>query len=113
MRCSLLLMSLIWMLSGVEGLALAGAPSPEAGKAMTTEERRQRERELRREVKRIQDELRALNREPAGVTKSVVPRNELADQPTRTLRESVESAPGVGSTFTVDLPRDLAGPAGT
>ncbi len=95
MRFSLLLVSLMWALSGVEGPASAGAASSETGKAMTTEERRVRERELRREVTRIQDELRALNQEPTGVTKSVVPRSELADQPTRRLRESMESAPGV------------------
>ena len=97
MRFSLLLVGLMWVLSGVESLALASTSSPESGKAMTTEERRQRERELRREVKRIQDELHALNREPTGVTKSVVPRSELTDQPTRTLRESMESTPSVAA----------------
>lgn len=64
---------------------------------MTPSERRQLERELRREVTRIQEELRALNREPTGVTKSEVPRSELSDQPTRHLRESLESVPGVSA----------------
>lgn len=93
-RCAgVVLVTMVW--SGGEWSRLGYAETQATG--MTPLERQQRERELRREVTRIQDELRALNREPTGVTISGVPRSELADQPTRTLRESLESVPGVSA----------------
>ena len=69
-------------------------------------QRSQRMHELREKAARIKSELEALEA-PDGVMRSIVPRTELTDQPTRTMRESLESLPGVitrpGST-----PRDLS-----
>ncbi len=50
--------------------------------------------DLKRQRDRIQQELSDLHRQPEGVGAATVPRSELRDQPTRTLRESLESAPG-------------------
>ncbi|MBI5854287.1 MAG: TonB-dependent receptor plug domain-containing protein [Nitrospirae bacterium] len=94
MRLSFMSLAIVVMLGGeaeIRSVALA----QDRTISVTETEKRQREQELRRQVKKIQDELRALDKEPAGVTKSVVPRSELSDQPTRNLRESLESVPGM------------------
>jgi iron complex outermembrane receptor protein len=61
----------------------------------TGRERAERIRELSAEAARIRSELRRLERQPEGVTHSVAPRSELTEQPTRSMRESLESLPGV------------------
>ncbi len=58
-------------------------------------ERAQRIEALQKERNRIQRELNQLKQQPDGVSRSSVPRTELSDQPTRTLKESMESDPGV------------------
>ena len=58
-------------------------------------ERAQRIEALQKERNRIQRELNQLKQQPDGVSRSSVPRTELSDQPTRTLKESMESGPGV------------------
>ena len=80
---------------GAEAEILNVALAQDRAISVTEPEKGQRERELRSQARRIQDELRELDKEPAGVTKSVVPRSEVSDQPTRNLRESLESVPGV------------------
>ena len=60
--------------------------------------RAQRIVELQNQRDRIQRELNQLNRQPEGLSQSTVPRSELSDQPTRTLKESMESVPGVASS---------------
>ena len=57
--------------------------------------RSQRIEELERQRDRLQRELRQLKQQPDGVSRSSVPRSELSEQPTRTLKESLESVPGV------------------
>lgn len=57
--------------------------------------RSQRIEELERQRDRLQRELRQLKQQPDGVSRSSVPRSEMSDQPTRTLKESMESVPGV------------------
>lgn len=57
--------------------------------------RSQRIEELERQRDRLQRELRQLKQQPDGVSRSSVPRSELSDQSTRTLKESMESVPGV------------------
>ena len=57
--------------------------------------RSQRIEELERQRDRLQRELRQLKQQPDGVSRSSVPRSELSEQPTRTLKESMESVPGV------------------
>ena len=58
-------------------------------------ERAQRIEALQKERNRIQRELNQLKQQPDGVSRSSVPRTELSNQPTRTLKESMESVPGV------------------
>jgi outer membrane receptor for Fe3+-dicitrate len=40
-------------------------------------------------------ELRLLRSQPEGTARSIVPRSELSDQPTRSVKDSLESVPGV------------------
>jgi hypothetical protein len=54
----------------------------------------QRMQDLQEEAERIKNELEAL-KAPEGAGRAIVPRTELTDQPTRTMRESLESLPGV------------------
>jgi iron complex outermembrane receptor protein len=81
--------------------AMAQSPDAPASKAL----RIQRMHELREKAARIRNELEALE-SPDGVTRSNVPRTELTDQPTRNMRESLESLPGVITRQGND-PRDL------
>ena len=57
--------------------------------------RAQRIEELQKQRDRIQRELNQLKQQPEGVSRSVIPRSEMSDQPVRTLKESMESVPGV------------------
>ena len=59
--------------------------------------RAQRIEELQKHRERIERELNQLKQQPDGVSRSSVPRTELSNQPTRTLKESMESVPGVTS----------------
>ena len=61
-------------------------------------ERAQRIEALQKERNRIERELNQLKQQPDGVSRSSVPRTELSNQPTRTLKESMESVPGVASS---------------
>lgn len=58
-------------------------------------ERTARIRELQRERAKVESELRRLRSQPAGTARSTVPRSEFSDQPTRSMKESLESVPGV------------------
>lgn len=78
-----------WWIAG--GCAWAGD-----GQAVGSDSARdQRIEDLQRQRDRIQRELNQLRQQPEGVSRSVMPRSELSDQPTRTLKESMESVPGV------------------
>ena len=58
-------------------------------------ERMARIQELQRERATIESELRRLRSQPEGTSRSTVPQSELSDQPTRSIKESLESVPGV------------------
>jgi outer membrane receptor for ferrienterochelin and colicin len=62
---------------------------------VTEAERTARIRELQRERAKIESELRRLQSQPEGTSRSTVPRSEFSDQPTRSMKESLESVPGV------------------
>jgi iron complex outermembrane receptor protein len=62
---------------------------------VSEEERSSRIQELQRERAKIESELRRLQSQPEGTARSTVPRSEFSDQPTRSMKESLESAPGV------------------
>ena len=64
---------------------------------MNEQERTARTQELQRERANIESELRRLQSQPEGTTRSTVPRSELSDQPTRSMKESLESVPGVST----------------
>ena len=64
---------------------------------MNEQERTARIQELQRERANIESELRRLQSQPEGTTRSTVPRSELSDQPTRSMKESLESVPGVST----------------
>jgi iron complex outermembrane receptor protein len=53
--------------------------------------------ELQRERANIESELRQLRSQPEGTARSTVPRSEFSDQPTRSMKESLESVPGVST----------------
>ncbi len=58
-------------------------------------ERTVRIHELNRERARVEGELRRLQSQPEGTARSTVPRSELSNQPTRSIKESLELVPGV------------------
>jgi hypothetical protein len=58
-------------------------------------ERMARIQELQRERGKIESELRRLQSQPEGTARSTVPRSEFSDQPTRNMKESLESVPGI------------------
>lgn len=65
--------------------------------AVIGQERTARIQELQRERARIERELRHLRVQPEGTARSTVSRSELSDQPTRNMKESLESVPGVSA----------------
>ncbi len=65
--------------------------------AMSEKGRSERIRELPREQAHIESELRQLRSLPEGTARSTVPRSEFSDQPTRSMKESLESLPGVAA----------------
>lgn len=64
---------------------------------VSEEERTARIQELQRERARVEGGLRQLRSQPEGTARSTVPRSELSDQPTRSMKESLESLPGVSA----------------
>lgn len=60
-------------------------------------ERTARIQELRREQAKVESELRRLQSQPEGTARSTVPRSEFSDQPTRSMKESLEPLPGVSA----------------
>jgi iron complex outermembrane receptor protein len=81
------------LLMGIMNSVIVWAEGPGAG--LTEAERAQRVRELTAEANRIREELRQLERRPEGMSRSATPRAEHESQPTRSMRESLESLPGV------------------
>jgi outer membrane receptor for ferrienterochelin and colicin len=62
---------------------------------MNEQERTARIQTLQRDRAIIESELRRLRSQPEGMALSTVPRSEFSDQPTRSMKESLESVPGV------------------
>ena len=62
---------------------------------MSESTRAARIQELQRDRAKVELELRQLRSQPKGTARSTVPRSEFSDQPTRSMKESVESVPGV------------------
>jgi outer membrane receptor for ferrienterochelin and colicin len=64
---------------------------------VSEKERTVRIQELQRERARVEGELRQFRSQPEGAARSTAPRSELSDQPTRSMKESLESVPGVSA----------------
>lgn len=62
---------------------------------LSENERTARIQELQRERTKIERELRRFRSQPEGTAWSTVPRSEFSDQSTRSMKESLESVPGV------------------
>ena len=80
-------------------LIIAALPvwAREKQEVMTEQERTTRIQELQREQARVESELRRLRSQPEGTARSTIQRSEFSDQPTRSLKESLESVPGVSA----------------
>ena len=79
-------------------LTLAGPGWASEKTAVFSEsERAARIQELQRDRTKVEQELRQLRSQPEGMARSTAPRSELADQPTRSMKESLESLPGVSA----------------
>lgn len=59
--------------------------------------RARRIEQLTKQRDKIRQELRDLQKQPEGVSTSIVPRSEFTEQPTRNMKESLESLPGVSA----------------
>lgn len=77
------------------GTVVAPIWAEETQDVMREKERTARIQELQQDRAKIESELRLLQSMPEGVSRSTVPRSEFSDQPTRNMKESLESVPGV------------------
>ncbi|NOS81680.1 MAG: Plug domain-containing protein [Nitrospira sp. CG24C] len=82
---------------GLLGMAAPPVWSEEKQVMMNEQERTARIKELQRERTKVEDELRRLRLQPEGTARSTVPRSEFSNQPTRSMKESLESVPGVSA----------------
>lgn len=85
------------MVFGFFGMVAMPVWAEENQGVMNEEERTARIQTLQRERANIESELRRLQSQPEGTARSTVPRSEFSDQPTRSLKESLESVPGVSA----------------
>jgi|GEM_PF-1959252 len=91
-------------------LCLVGQAAPASSQSppgnQSDLERTRRVQQLREQAALIRKDLEALKQGPEGVTQSTAPRSEFTEQPTRHMRESLESLPGM-SVRQGNGPRDF------
>ena len=85
------------MVFGFLGMVAMPVWAEEHQGVMNEQERTTRIQTLQRERANIESELRRLRSQPEGTARSTVPRSEFSDQPTRSMKESLESVPGVSA----------------
>jgi iron complex outermembrane receptor protein len=85
------------MVCGLLGMVALPVCAEETQNVLSEKGRSERIRELQRERANIESELRQLRSQPEGTARSTVPRSEFSDQPTRSMKESLESVPGVST----------------
>lgn len=85
------------MIFGFLGMVAMPVWAEEELGVMNEQERTARIQELQRERARVESELHQLRSQPEGTARSTVPRSEFSDQPTRSMKESLESVPGVST----------------
>lgn len=90
-RCLVMLTAMALVLLGT--MVVPGWAEEKQG--VNEQERTARIQKLQRERTRIESELRRLQSQPEGTARAIVPRSEFSDQPTRSMKESLESVPGV------------------
>ena len=84
----------------------------EKQRVVSEAERMARIQELQRERAKIESELRRLQSQPEGTARSTVQRSEFSDQPTRSMKGSLESVPGVSARQSQsgrDIPLSIRG----
>ena len=77
------------------GIVAMPALAEEKQDVMSESTRAARIQELQLDRAKVERELRQLRSQPEGTARSTVPRSEFSDQPTRSMKESLESVPGV------------------
>ena len=82
---------------GFFGMAAMPAWAEDKQGVVNEQERTARIQTLQRDRAKIESELRQLQSQPEGTARSTVPRSEFSDQPTRSMKESLESVPGVSA----------------
>lgn len=85
------------MVFGFFGMVAMPVWAEEKQGVVNGQERTARIQELQRDQVKIESELRRLQSQPEGTARSTVPRSEFSDQPTRSMKESLESLPGVAA----------------
>ena len=80
---------------GLLGMVAMPAWAEEKQDVISEQERAAHIQKLQRERARVEGELRQLRSQPEGTARSTVPRSEFSDQPTSSMKESLESVPGV------------------
>ena len=100
------------MVFGLLGMVAMPVWAEEKQDVMSETEQTARIQELQRERARVESELRQLRSQPEGMVRSTVPRSEFSDQPTRSMKESLESVPGVSARQSAggrDVPLSIRG----
>ena len=87
----------VTLLLGALGCVTAPGWANEKQAVMSEQERAARIQKLQRDRAKVERELRQLRSQPEGTALSTVPRSEFSDQPTRSMKESLESVPGVSA----------------
>lgn len=82
---------------GLLGMVALPVWAEEKQDVMSENERTARIQELQRERARVEGALGQLRSQPEGIARSTAPRSELSDQPTRSMKESLESLSGVSA----------------
>ena len=84
-------------LCGLLGMVALPVWAGEKQNVMNEKERTARIQELQRDRAKVESELRQIRPQPEGTSRSTVPRSEFSEQPTRSMKESLESLPGVNA----------------
>ncbi len=82
---------------GALGPVAAPGWADETKPPLSESERAARIQDLQRDRTKVEQELRQLRAQPEGMARSTVSRSELSDQPTRSMKEFLESMPGVSA----------------
>jgi hypothetical protein len=85
------------LLFGVVACVTEPAWAGERLAAMSESERTARIQELQRDRTNVESELRRIRSQPEGTSRSTAPGSEFTDQPTRSMKESLESLSGVSA----------------